>query len=103
MLGDPGAFVTTRTNRNEMIQKLLGIPGRHLVLIRDIDAKALVDGWVWNEADVDQSRIVWARSIDPVADQRAIGYWAGRSVWTVFASANPPRLVNGSGPDLAAR
>jgi hypothetical protein len=73
-------------------RQLLGLAGRHLVFIKHGPGRTFYDEWVSNDADVDSSRIVWARSLYPASDRAAIEYWKGRSVWAVYPDESPVRL-----------
>ena len=45
--------------------------GQHLVLVRYLRPRLRGSGhedWVWNQADIDGSAVVWARHMDPVHD-----------------------------------
>src|SRR5262249_42056941 len=45
--------------------RLNGIPGRHLVVVRFGPNHSCHDEWVYNGADIDGSRIVWAHDMGP--------------------------------------
>ena len=36
---------------------------------------------MYNQADIDRSRIVWAREMGPARDQELIDYYPDRQVW----------------------
>jgi hypothetical protein len=67
-------------------------PGNHLVLVRYAPNHFVGQEWVYNAADIDHSRIVWAREI-PGRDVRPLlEYFRDRMVWVVEADALPPKL-----------
>lgn len=79
--------------RDRLVRQLKDTPGDHLVIVYyRPDYVADTTDFVYNEADVDGSRIVWARSMNPEADRRLLEYFAGRRVWRLDADAVPPRL-----------
>jgi hypothetical protein len=49
--------------------------------------------WVYNAADIDNSRIVWAREMSPAADRELIDYFKDRQVLLLDADAHPPKLT----------
>ena len=53
------------TEREEIVEQLRQTPGRHVILVRYGPEHNCHDEWVFNEADVDRSQIVWARAMDP--------------------------------------
>jgi hypothetical protein len=79
--------------RPKIERQLEGIPGYHLVLIRypvDFD---IHDEWVYNAADIDNSHIIWARSLDPASDRKLVAYYRNRHLWSVDFSNHLYRLV----------
>jgi hypothetical protein len=51
------------------------------------------DEWVYNDADIDGSPVVWARELDRESNAKLMRYFAGRRVWLVEPDAAVPRLV----------
>jgi hypothetical protein len=49
--------------------------------VRDGPNNPLHYEMVYNEPDIDASRIVFARRLDPVRDAALLRYFAGRVVW----------------------
>ena len=48
--------------------------------------------WVYNAADIDGSKVVWAREMDPENDRNLLAYYKDRKVWLVEPDSNPPRI-----------
>ena len=53
--------------------------------------------WVYNKADIDAQKIVWAREMDAASDGRLLEYFGDRKGWLVQADEYPPRLVRYEG------
>jgi hypothetical protein len=49
--------------------------------------------WVYNAADIDRSRVVWAQDMGPKQDSELIKYFSDRNVWLLAADDVPPRLT----------
>jgi len=74
--------------------ELEGTPGRHLVIVRyapSYDPLNEVE-WVYNAADIDGAKVVWAREMDSAANAKLIEYFEGRHVWLVEPDKEPVQL-----------
>jgi len=69
------------------------IPGDHLVFVREKTDEYNLLQWIYNDADIDRSRIVWARDLGPERDAELVRYYAGRTVWMVDPNVEPATLV----------
>ena len=80
-------------NREEVEIPLQRESGRHLVLVHYDEHHSFHNEWVYNRADIDSARIVWARQIDPVSDAELVQYFKDRTVWRVEVDQTPPHLT----------
>ena len=71
---------------------LKGLGGLHLVFVKNGAAQSEFD-WVYNAADIDASKIVWASDLGPARNRELINYFKGRRVWIVDPSSTPPTLM----------
>ena len=39
------------------------------------------DEWVYNEAEIDQAKVIWARDMNPTENCKLIGYFKDRRIW----------------------
>ncbi len=88
--------------RANMVSKLSSIPGDHLVIVRYSPAHNPLHEWVYNAADIDRSKIVWAREIPGVDLAPLLAYYPNRQVWLVDPDSLPPVLSPYS-PAVSAR
>ena len=56
-------------------------PGKHLVFVTYGPRHELYEELVYNRADIDSSRVVWARSLGSELDQRLVQYYSDRQIW----------------------
>jgi hypothetical protein len=73
-------------------QQLSQIPGKQLVFVRYSPQHVFQNEWVYNAADIDASRIVWARDLGPVEDQKLLRYYPNRTAWLLDPDTAPPAL-----------
>jgi len=62
---------------------LLTKKGKHLVIIRYLPKYMVAREWVFNDADIDHSPIVWARDMGTAKNAELLEYFKDRQVWYV--------------------
>jgi len=67
--------------RAPVTAQLKTYPGRHLVIVRYKADHPVQMEWVYNEADIDHAKIVWARDMGPTDNAELIRYFSDRTVW----------------------
>ena len=65
------------------MKQLLAMPGKHLIVVRYSDDHNIHDEWVYNGADIDGSRIIWARELDADQNAKLFSYFKDRHIWLV--------------------
>ncbi len=85
-------FVPDRTPRSRVLARLDETPGRHLVIVRYGEHHQPFNEWVFNEADIDRAKVVWAREMTPAENARLIRYFKGRRVWLAQPDLKPAGL-----------
>jgi hypothetical protein len=78
--------------RTEINRQLAQAPGKQLVFVRYWPQHIFQNEWVYNEADIDHARIVWARDLGPAEDQKLLHYYPDRIAWLLVPDAIPPKL-----------
>jgi hypothetical protein len=89
------------TRRSTVEEALREFPGKLLVLVRYSPRHIFQDEWVYNRADIDGSRVVWARDLGADEDRELRAYYPDRAVWLLEPDARPPLLT--PYPDNEAR
>jgi hypothetical protein len=74
-------------------RQLAQIPGKLLVFVRYYPQHVFQDEWVYNAADIDGARVVWARDLGEAEDERLRSYYPGRAVWLLEPDVRPPKLT----------
>jgi hypothetical protein len=70
-------------SRVAVIKQLMDTPGKHLIVVRYSDDHNIHDEWVYNGADIDGSKIIWARELDPEQNAKLFSYFKDRHIWLV--------------------
>ncbi len=78
--------------RESIVQQLNALPGQHVVLVSYSPDFDLDREWVYNLADIDGSKIVWARDMGPEKNRELLAYYHARQFWKVRPDSSPPRL-----------
>ncbi|HMP06564.1 MAG TPA: hypothetical protein PJ982_09460, partial [Lacipirellulaceae bacterium] len=80
--------------RAAIVERLEATPERHLVLVKYGPQHNCHAEWVFNGADVDGSKIVWARTMDDVLDAELLDYFADRKAWLLEPEARRMTLIS---------
>ena len=78
--------------RRDIAAQVAGIPGRILIFVRYWPQHMFRNEWVYNAADIDGARVVWARDLDEVENEKLRAYYPSRTAWLFEPDARPPRL-----------
>ena len=73
--------------------QLAKLPGKLLVFVRYWPQHIFQDEWVYNRADIDSARIVWARDLGAEENERLLSRDPSRTPWLLEPDARPPRLT----------
>jgi hypothetical protein len=86
----PDHFGTERARIESQLEQL---PGQQLILVRYSALQDPLEEWVYNAADIDHSKVVWAREMDDAHNQELMHYYPTRSVWLVEPDSHPATLL----------
>jgi hypothetical protein len=96
------------SDRARILSQLKEDGGRHLVIVRYGPLHSPLNEWVYNEADIDGARVVWAREMDMAQNRKLLEYFKDRAAWLleVDQDDSPPKLApypTASHDDLAVK
>ena len=83
--GDPSRAVIAK--------KLAGTPGKHLIMVRYEEDHNLHDEWVYNGAEIDTAKVLWARELAAEQNARLFAYFRDRQIWLVEPDRDNTELV----------
>jgi hypothetical protein len=83
--------------RARILSQFESTPGNHLVIVRYSQKHDVHQEWVYNAADIDDSKIVWARQIPGVDLAPLLSYFRNRNTWTIDPDSNDVQLHPYSG------
>jgi hypothetical protein len=78
--------------RTGIEKQLESYPGGQLAIVRYSPDHDTYGEWVYNAADIDNSKVVWAHEMGPMKDHALLSYYKDRSVWLVEPDCDPPRV-----------
>lgn len=68
------------------------LSGKQLVIVRYSPEHNPLVEWVYNTADIDNAKVVWAREMDENENLELLHYYKDRSVWLVEPDAKPAKI-----------
>jgi hypothetical protein len=79
-------------SRAQIAANLERLSNKSLVLVRYDPDHDVHDEWVYNAADIDDARVIWAREIPGRDLKPLLSYFHDRQIWVVDADAKPIRI-----------
>jgi len=74
-------------------KKLSDTPGKHLIMVRYQEDHNLHDEWVYNGAEIDTAKVLWARELDSVQNAKLFSYFKDRQIWLVEPDTDNTELI----------
>jgi hypothetical protein len=88
-------------SRAAIQEKLSHTPGKHLILVQYEEDHNIHDEWVYNGAEIDSAKVLWARELDAEQNRKLLAYFRDRHVWLVEPDKDNTELIPYSPPDLS--
>jgi hypothetical protein len=79
--------------RIAVLNELARAPGKHLVFVRYWPQHPVQEEWVFNAADIDGARVVWALDLGPAENEKLRRYYPDRAAWRLEPDARPTKLL----------
>src|SRR6266446_2307823 len=80
-------------SRTVIGEKLSEISGKHLIMVRYEKNHNFHDEWVYNGAEIDTAKVLWARELDPVQNAELFAYFKDRQIWLVDPDIDNMELI----------
>jgi len=78
--------------RARVLSELEHAPGKHLVIVHyKPNHDFILDEWVYNHADINQSKVIWARDMG-VQNAELLRYFPDRHAWLAEPDYSPARV-----------
>lgn len=105
-LGGPEMWYGARppgVPRAQILARLDRLPGRHLVFVQYAPDHNPAEDWVYNAANIDSAKVIWARDMGS-KNAALVEYYPDRTVWVVEPDRVPPSLYRfPSAPALVSK
>jgi hypothetical protein len=79
--------------RAQIETELSSLPGGQLAIVRYSQRHNPFNEWVYNAAEMDQSKVLWAREMDATDNSELLQYYRDRKAWLVEPDATPVRVT----------
>jgi hypothetical protein len=80
-------------DRVHVARQLEDLPGGQIAIVRYSADHNPQDEWVYNAANIDQSKVIWAREMDPANNRELFEYYKDRKIWLVQPDTHPVAIT----------
>jgi len=80
-------------SRAAVVERLSRTPGKHLVIVRYPEGYNIHDDWVFNGAEIDSAKLLWARETNPQQNQKLLDYFKDRQIWLIEPEVDNTELL----------
>lgn len=86
----PDHFVPERARVEEELSQN---PGGQLAIVRYSSTHDPIQEWVYNGADIEGQKVIWARAMDNADDEKLIRYYKDRKAWLIQPDAPAEEIM----------
>jgi hypothetical protein len=79
-------------HRSRVLNELEQTPGLHVVIVRYGPEHVVDDEWVYNRADIDRAKVVWARDMGQAGNDELTHYFLNRQIWLLQPDVAPEEV-----------
>ena len=80
------------SERAQIESSLENLPGKQLVIVRFGPQRNDLDQWVYNSADIENSKVIWAQEMDAAEDLDLMHHYRDRKAWLVRMDEEPASI-----------
>jgi hypothetical protein len=80
-------------SRAAIAEKLSHAPGKHLILVQYGEGYNVHNDWVFNGAEIDEAKVLWARETNAQQNARLFAYFKDRQIWLIEPEVNNTELI----------
>jgi hypothetical protein len=74
---------TWQKQRAQLLKQLKQQNGKHLIVVSYGNGHSYHDEWVYNEADIDGAKVLFARAMNSKQDCQLAGYFKSHRIWSL--------------------
>lgn len=101
-VNDVRLYMAGNQDRALVERRLEQTPGNHLVIVRYTPSHPVYREWVYNRADIEHAKVIWARDLGAGCNQKLLGAYGGRNPWLIEPDINPDEPKPYATPALTA-
>jgi hypothetical protein len=79
-------------HRARVLNHLEHTPALHVVIVRYGPQHVVDDDWVYNRADIDRAKVVWARDMGQAGNEELMHYFSNRQIWLLQPDEAPEEV-----------
>ncbi|HYL61001.1 MAG TPA: hypothetical protein VE077_00140 [Candidatus Methylomirabilis sp.] len=81
------------SSRAAIQRALENTPGKHLVIVRYEQGHNVHDEWVFNGAEIDTAKVLWARELSSEQNEKLFAYFKDRQIWLISPDTDNTELL----------
>jgi hypothetical protein len=89
-------------DRAHVEARLESLPGKQLAIVHYTPGHSPLDEWVYNDPDIADAKVIWARDMGAAKNAALIRYYKNRTVWLVQPDKSPVAVTRYAIPEEEA-